>query len=787
MTQTPTPQLPERYQLAEVVGTGATSRVYRAIDTVLDAPRAVKILKTGNDPNFAERLLREARAMARVAHPNILQVYDAGMLRDGRAWVVTDLAHGSLAGRIASDGPLPVERAIALADQVLTALQAAHDAGIVHRDVKPENVLLSAHDSALLADFGIAAVLSDELRHTDHNITLGTFAYMAPEQRIDARGVGPAADQYAAAATFYQAITAASPVDLFAARPDSERWQGVPAALRDVLRRALSYDAADRFETCRAFAEALRDLTDGRQRLHSSVSIELHEPAFRVDPRANPQSVPPGLEPTPVNITATIEQLYHRSLHERLQGILDARNDALNGDETARQTLTRIAHALRGSGATYGFPIITERAGALEDALRRGEDSVSGPITDLIHAIRGILTQTAGDKQRVLVAVGDPVVSGVLQVALQRANRHVIAVDTVAAAREAVRERPAAAAVIDLVLPDADGRVLLDDPRLRQVPSVVIAGGVSEGLRAELVARGAAAVFAKPVDPVSVASAVATLLSRAGAETSQVHSATGLPNHIALRDALTLANSSFHPSRAFSVVHILPPTDADLHQWASAVAEAAPSNTLVAHIDANELAAVIYEDARTAEAITLSAIERVCDAQGCQELAAVGIAEGGGSSVADLLVSASRMAQHARSVGEPSAIAARTVTAAGRVLLVEDDPATAAMVVRLLSEDGLEVTRASQGDEARSILLSQDFDLMLLDVYVPGVDGFELLETARSSTRHHGTPAVMLTAVGDERQVARAFELGADDYVVKPFRRIELKARVRRLLRKPVR
>ena len=97
MTQTPTPQLPERYQLAEVVGTGATSRVYRAIDTVLDAPRAVKILKTGNDPNFAERLLREARAMARVAHPNILQVYDAGMLRDGRAWVVTDLAHGSLA------------------------------------------------------------------------------------------------------------------------------------------------------------------------------------------------------------------------------------------------------------------------------------------------------------------------------------------------------------------------------------------------------------------------------------------------------------------------------------------------------------------------------------------------------------------------------------------------------------------------------------------------------------------------------------------------------------------
>jgi DNA-binding response OmpR family regulator/serine/threonine protein kinase len=767
--------LPERYVLDEVIGTGATSRVYSAHDTVLDAPRAVKILKTGKDSNFATRLIREAKAMASARHPNILQVYDTGVLTDGRAWIVMDLAETSMASVISSNGPFSTDEALRLGIQILRGLQAAHDVGVIHRDIKPQNVLLSARNDALLADFGIAAVADNRGRDTDVDVTLGTFAYMPPEQRMNARTVGPAADQYAAAATIYQALTAASPVDLFACPEDSVRWQGVPKPLGDVLRRALAYRAEERFPSCADLAECLESLRSG---------TPMRSPTFiSMEATLTPA---PTRDSGPANITAAIEHLYRHSLRDRLQGLLDTRDSAIRGNAEARSTVSRIAHSLRGSGSTYGFPLITERATVLEDMLRDPSQTEIAPsIAALINGIQAILTQTTGDKHRLLVAVGDPVASGVLQVALQRSDRSVIAVDTVAAARKVLEARPVAGAIIDLVLPDADGRALLDDVRLRAVPTVVIASGVSDGLRAELMAHGANAVYAKPIDPVGVASAMSSLLAKAIDVHTVIDTATGLPDQATLRDALILAHGSTHPNRSVSIAHIMVPTDAVLADWATQFREEMPVDSLVSGLGFNEIGVMLHQDGDTTADVVVRAAKSANNTLGLTSRFAVGVAEAGGSSVADVLVSASRMANHAQSHNVDVTIAEPETHPQGRVLIAEDDPATAALVVRLLGEDGLSVTRAADGERAADFLRDASFDLLLLDVYLPGRDGFSLLQYARELPHHARTPVVMLTAVGDERQVARAFELGADDYVVKPFRPLELKARVRRLLRRP--
>ncbi len=253
-------ELAGRYRLGEVLGTGGTSTVYRATDATLGVERAVKVLRgegAGIDAQRA-RLRSEARAMARVTHPNILRVYDVGT-DEGQDFFVMELAiGGTLQERVDTEGPLSPVLACRYALQVLGALAAAHDAGVIHRDVKPQNVLLDRDGVALLADFGIA-LLADghESRHTRVGVAMGSLTYMPPEQRLDARGVGVGADLYATGATLYAVLTGATPVDLFLASPGSARWDDVPTALRPILQRATRLVSDERYPSARDMAAAL--------------------------------------------------------------------------------------------------------------------------------------------------------------------------------------------------------------------------------------------------------------------------------------------------------------------------------------------------------------------------------------------------------------------------------------------------------------------------------------------------------------------------------------------------
>jgi serine/threonine protein kinase len=182
----------DRYELKHVVGTGGMSSVYCAHDTLLERDVALKILHEhySEDDDYVERFRREARAAAQLSHPGIVTVIDRGE-EDGRQFIVFEFVDGeTLKDVVERGGPLPVRRAIELGLQIARALAFAHQQGLVHRDVKPQNVLLNGDGRAQVTDFGIARTL-DAVGHTETGTVLGTSHYIAPEQargeRVDAQ------------------------------------------------------------------------------------------------------------------------------------------------------------------------------------------------------------------------------------------------------------------------------------------------------------------------------------------------------------------------------------------------------------------------------------------------------------------------------------------------------------------------------------------------------------------------------------------------------------------------
>lgn len=313
-----------RYVVEASLGEGGMANVVLALDTALGVRRAIKILHPGSftTESLRARLRNEARVMARIEHPSILRVYDVGL--DGDVdFIVMELAEGgSLQDRLLRRGVLPPAEAVGFTLQVLAALAAAHAAGVVHRDVKPHNVLLTREGAARLADFGIALLGGDEgLRTTRTGVAMGSIAYMPPEQRLDARTVGPTADIYSTGATLYALLTGGNPVDLFAAAPDSARWCDIPLGLREIIVRATRQEPAERFPSARDMAMALMEYTaerreatgapsasEGEGPTEVAVDFLLRQPAsgagnrtFAVetapDEPANATMVPPVLDP----------------------------------------------------------------------------------------------------------------------------------------------------------------------------------------------------------------------------------------------------------------------------------------------------------------------------------------------------------------------------------------------------------------------------------------------------------------------------------------------------------
>jgi eukaryotic-like serine/threonine-protein kinase len=212
------PQRPEgkvigdRYELEELVGSGGMSSVYRAHDTLLERKVALKILheRYGDDEEYVERFRREARAVAQLAHPNIVTVIDRGE-DGGRQFIVFEYIDGeNLKQIVEREGPLALDEVVALGLEIARGLAFAHERGIVHRDVKPQNVLLNGDGHAKVTDFGIARSLDVEKGVTQTGTVLGTSDYIAPEQ-ASGEVVSRETDVYSLGVVLFELLTGAVP------------------------------------------------------------------------------------------------------------------------------------------------------------------------------------------------------------------------------------------------------------------------------------------------------------------------------------------------------------------------------------------------------------------------------------------------------------------------------------------------------------------------------------------------------------------------------------------------
>ena len=335
-----------RYRLIELLGRGGMGEVWKAFDTATNRVVAVKVLPANlaNDPQFEQRFRREAFAAAGLANPHVVPIHTFGEI-DGRLYVDMRLIEGRDLQSILAGGPLEPARAVGIIDQVASALHAAHRIGLVHRDVKPPNILVDEDDFAYLIDFGIARAAGETGLTATGNV-IGTWAYLAPE-RLTSGQTDPRVDIYALTCVLHECLTGNQPfpgnsveqlitahLTLPPPRP-SVLQRTVPAAMDAVIAKGMAKNPDDRYPTAKELSKFARAAI--------TQPIATPAPTMQAPQRTEPAPrwpaesfAPPGNQPTPLGVSPSARTQWGPNL------------------ETQRPDQKPPAQARRGKRALWG-------------------------------------------------------------------------------------------------------------------------------------------------------------------------------------------------------------------------------------------------------------------------------------------------------------------------------------------------------------------------------------------------------------------------------------------------
>lgn len=373
---TPPPPLPPlrngRYVLRRMLGEGSTATVYDAFDNEEKVERAIKILS----PAFAlhrdarARFEREAATMARLRHSNIVEVYDYGL--DGERFfiVMEKVAGETMMERVDRTGPIRPRLAASIMQRTMLALHHAHAQGVIHRDVKPHNILLGPLSVPKVTDFGLARAMHFDQALTIPGAVMGTWAYMAPEQRYDSGSVDIRTDIYAAGATLYTILSGKDGTELLRPGDHKDPLAALTPSLAAIIRRATQFQPEDRYQTAEEMA---RDLAMAHAAL----------PSQAPDDEATILAAQPE-QPIPV---AFRDFGHLEQVREELTGARRGRARAPRGERPRAEAGKDAGAARSGQGAAKGGQVTAPKAAA---PARRATPSLPSTWRGLLLAGMGV-------------------------------------------------------------------------------------------------------------------------------------------------------------------------------------------------------------------------------------------------------------------------------------------------------------------------------------------------------------------------------------------------------------
>lgn len=519
-----------------------------------------------------------------------------------------------------------------------------------------------------------------------------------------------------------------------------------------------------------------------------------------------------------------LREWYTQHLRARLDALLAAQEAFRAGDATSADSIRRIAHTVKGSGATYGFPEVTAAAATVDHA---PNDILLDRAAVLVEVLQGVSgARRSKDHPTVLVVDDDESITRLFQKMLLPEGYRILAAETGAAAEKHLESEPISLVILDLFLPDMDGRNLLVKIRNRirtsRIPVLVITSHNTLATQKECLALGADDFIEKPLDISKIATLVQKRL--AGARDADREARrdllTGLPNRAALHEAfhhmaaqarrlylpLSIAILDLDRFKNINDMFGHPAGDIVLQNFSRIARDSFRTADVLGRWGGEEFVALMPETNLVGAKLGL---EKVLHAFQAETINVLGttlpvMSFSGGVILAsphDTLDSAvggaDRFLYQAKETGRARICTALDAenTEARSVLLVEHDTMVIAGLTELLTREGLRLVIANTAAQAVEALERESFAAALIEIRLPGNDGFRTLEHLRTVDRRGAgdaagsdgqaqrlTPVLMIANLGGEYDVYRALEMGANDYIIKPFSAPDLLARLRRLI-----